>query len=327
MTNILFFVELTNDAVEGISWEALAAANVLAAGSGGAVIAVMIGHDLTAAAEAAAQRGAGAVHGFTTPEPFSYLLEPTARILAEAVRTHNPLAVVFGASQRGLELSASLAARIDAGLAADCTEVARDGATITVVRPALVGNVSARVTFASDKPAVLSVRKRVFAAPAADGTRTAPITLTPAAPASLASRTVIESLAPKNMEEVSLTDARIVVSGGRAVGGAAGFAPVKALADALGGALGSSRAAVDAGWIPYAHQVGQTGKTVQPDVYIACGISGAIQHLAGMKSSKLIVAINKDAEAPIFKFAHLGLVGDINQILPAITAEVKKRVA
>jgi electron transfer flavoprotein alpha subunit len=189
----------------------------------------------------------------------------------------------------------------------------------------LVGNVLAKVIFSHAHLQIATLRRRVFPMPDLDAGRSGSISSMPAVLAEADIATQIEGVEVA-ASEVSLTDARIIVSGGRGVGGPEGFAPIKALAEAMGGAMGASRAAVDAGWVPYAHQVGQTGKTVQPDLYIACGISGAIQHLAGMKTSKLIVAINKDAEAPIFKYAHYGLVGDLFQYLPALTAEFKKRL-
>jgi electron transfer flavoprotein alpha subunit len=318
--NIAVWIETTQGKPESISWEALQAARQLA--GDGQVHAIVLGSD--GAAQEAASRGANKVHLITGAALEAFRLEPCADAVVAAMRSISADVLLAGASQRGSELAASVAARLDAGLAADCVDVQLTEGALSALRPALVGNVMARVAFAPGAPAIITVRKRAFAA-AASGAAGEVIAATGAADeASIATK--IEATEARNMQEISLTDARIVVSGGRAVGGAAGFAPIKALADALGAALGASRATVDAGWIPYAHQVGQTGKTVAPDLYIACGISGAIQHLAGMKTSKLIVAINKDPEATIFKYAHYGLVGDINQIVPAITAEVNAKL-
>nr|MCW1970960.1 electron transfer flavoprotein subunit alpha/FixB family protein [Anaerolineae bacterium] len=322
MNNIFVWIEQTNGAGENIAWEAMTAARVLANGLGGSVVAAVLGNGVDALAQQAIQRGADSVIVANDATLQAFRLEAYAAVLSKAAQ--GAAAVVMGASQRGLELSAAVAALLGVGLAADCVDVAVDGGKVVASRPGLVGNVMAKVTLSG--PCVISVRKRVMPAAEADAARTGAVTSTGAVLTEANIATKVLSIEAKATTEVSLTDARIVVSGGRATGGAAGFAPVKALADALGAALGASRAAVDAGWIPYAHQVGQTGKTVQPDLYIACGISGAIQHLAGMKTSKVIVAINKDPEAPIFKFAHYGVIGDINQILPALTAEVKKRL-
>ena len=321
MSNTIFvWIEQNNNEGASISWEAIAAAKKL-----GAVQAVVLGNGVDGLASEAIQRGADGAVVVNDATLAAYRLEPYAAALGAIAKSHAPATLVLGASARGTELAASVAAQLGAGLAADVTELGMENGAVVAQRPALVGNVMAKVTFGAGN-AVITTRKRVFAPLAVDGARTGAVTSASAALAESAIATKIDSVEAKAANEVSLTDARIVVSGGRAVANADGFKPVKALADALGGALGASRAAVDAGWIPYAHQVGQTGKTVQPDLYIACGISGAIQHLAGMKTSKVIVAINKDPDAPIFKYANYGLVGDINQIVPALTEEAKKRL-
>jgi electron transfer flavoprotein alpha subunit len=210
-------------------------------------------------------------------------------------------------------------------LAADCIEIEVDGASLVATRPALAGNVITRITYDDVRPQMATLRRRVFAPLDPESGRDGQVVTAGAVLSEdEISTKVVEFVTQEG--EVSLTDANIIVSGGRGVGGPEGFEPVRALAETLGGAMGASRAAVDAGWIPYAHQVGQTGKTVQPDLYIAVGISGAIQHLAGMKTSKVIVAINKDAEAPIFKMATYGVVGDLFTLVPVLTEEFKRRL-
>jgi electron transfer flavoprotein alpha subunit len=217
-------------------------------------------------------------------------------------------------------VSARAAAKLDLGLVTDCTEAAVVDGTLVLTRPVYSGKAIARVR-AKQLPVMVSIRPNIIP-PVETNLPAAPILQVPVSLKEPRAK-VVEKVS-KAKAKVDLGEANIVVSGGRGVKGPEGFVPVQELADTLGGAMGASRAAVDAGWIDYTHQVGQTGKTVAPKLYIAAGISGAIQHLAGMSSSKVIVAVNKDPDAPIFKIADYGIVGDLFQVLPALTEQVKK---
>ncbi|MCK6626239.1 MAG: electron transfer flavoprotein subunit alpha/FixB family protein [Anaerolineae bacterium] len=326
MSNDIFvWIEQFNSTADSISWETLGAARRVANDLGGQLVAVVLGQNVGDLAQQAIHYGADSVFLGDDATFKQFRLEPYAAVLTKLAQEQQPAAMLLGASNAGLELSAYVAAKLGVGLAADAIDLSVNHGALEVTRPVLVGNVLAKVTFGPARPQMVTLRRRVFPLPAADTGRSG--TIAHIAPVLTEGQiaTKVEGIEAA-ANEVSLTDAKIIVSGGRGVGGPEGFAPVKALAEALGGAMGASRAAVDAGWVPYAHQVGQTGKTVQPDLYIACGISGAIQHLAGMKTSKLIVAINKDAEAPIFKYAHYGIVGDLFQYLPALAEEFKKRL-
>ncbi len=326
MSNDVFvWIDQYDGDVDSIAWETVGAARPLAETLGGQVVALVLGDGVDDLAQAAIQYGADRALVANDATLKHFRVEPYAAVLRQVAETHQPAALLMGASTAGLDLSAYVAAQLGVGLAADCTALAVEEGQVVATRPALIGNVVANVTFGEARPCMATVRRRVFPIPEPDSSRSGEITAIEAALAEAEIATKIEGL-ESGSGEVSLTDARIIVSGGRGVGGPEGFAPVQELADTLGGAMGASRAAVDAGWIPYAHQVGQTGKTVQPDLYIACGISGAIQHLAGMKTAKLIVVINSDPDAPIFKHAHYGIVGDLFDYVPALTEEFKRRL-
>jgi electron transfer flavoprotein alpha subunit len=323
--NIMAWIDQSSGIADSISWESVGLASTLAAQLGGQAVAAVLGDDVDALATEAIQRGADMAILVNDPTLTKFRVEPFALTLAGLIQDQQPAALVIGGSSRGSELAPYLAAKLGTGLAADCIEVTIESGNLVANRPALVGNVIAKITFGEAKPQMVTIRRRVFAAHEADPSRTGEISSARAALTEEQIATKIQGFetAPG---KVSLTDAGIIVSGGRGVAGPEGFAPIKELAEALGGAMGASRAAVDAGWIPYAHQVGQTGKTVQPDLYIACGISGAIQHLAGMKTSKVVVAINKDPDAPIFKIAHYGIVGDLFKYVPALAEEFRRRL-
>jgi len=323
--NVFVWIDQTEGAVDSIAWETLGLARNVADDLGGQLVALVLGENVSGLAEQAIQYGADRAIIADDPTLKSFRLEPYAAVLTKLAQEQEPTVLMMGASNIGLELAPYVAAKLDVGLAPSCIDVAVEVGKLTATRPALVGNVIAKIVFGEAQPHLVTIRRRVFPVPEPDPTRRGEIASTEAVLAEADIPTKIKGLEAA-IGEVSLADAKVIVSGGRGVGGPEGFAPVQALADILGGAMGASRAAVDAGWVPYAHQVGQTGKTVQPDLYIACGISGAIQHLAGMKTAKLIVAINKDPEAPIFKYAHYGIVGDLFDYVPALTAELKGRL-
>jgi electron transfer flavoprotein alpha subunit len=323
MSNILVWIEQHGGQPVPASWEALGVARRLS--ESGTVTALVIGEKADDIAQAAFQYGADAVIKAADGSLRDYRFEPYVALLTKLVKEQQPGIVLAGATIAGRELLAGAAADLNAGALNDVTELTLEGGQLKSVRPVLGGKVLSVETIAGGGPQFATLRPRAFPAPEADASRSG--TVTDAAPVLAESgiATRIESVEQKT-GQVSLTDASIIVSGGRGVGGADGFAPVRALAQVLGAAVGASRAAVDAGWIPYEHQVGQTGKVVAPDLYIAAGISGAIQHQAGMRTAKVIVAINKDPEAPIFKLAHYGLVGDLFELLPALADAFKQKL-
>ena len=322
--NILTFIDHQHGVADAVSWEVVAMARRLAGASGGQVVALVLGENVGELAQSALHYGADKVLVVDDPALKNYRLEAYAPTLAKLAADAGAAVFLLGGSDKGRELAPSVAAKLGVGLAADCVDLDFVDGNLQALRPALVGNVMAKITFGPAKPQMATLRRRVYPALEADASRSGEVTQASASLNNLKTQVLGYEAAEG---EVSLNDASIIVSGGRGVAGPEGFeTTIQPLADALGAAMGASRAAVDAGWIAYKHQVGQTGKTVSPDLYIACGISGAIQHLAGMKTSKIIVAINKDPDAPIFKAAKFGIVGDLFKYAPALTAEFKARL-
>jgi electron transfer flavoprotein alpha subunit len=324
MSGVFVWIDQFQGKALPVSWEALGAGRKVADAHKTPLVALIFGQNIDGVVQQAFHNGADKVIKADDPTLTDFRLEPYVALLDKIVADEKPQVVIGGASTRGRELLAAAAADANAGLLADVTELTVEGDSLKGVRPVYAGKVlSAAVITGSVQ--FVTIRSRAFPAPEPDSSKSGEV-------ASVAPVLSEDQIATKvtGFEEtkgtVNLTDARIIVSGGRGVGGPDGFAPVRELAAVLGAAVGASRATVDAGWIPYAHQVGQTGKTVSPDLYIAAGISGAIQHQAGMRTAKVIVAINKDADAPIFKLARYGIVGDLFKVLPAIAQAVKAKL-
>jgi electron transfer flavoprotein alpha subunit len=325
MAEVLVLVEHTDGDVKKVTLELLTLARRL-----GEPSAVLIGSDSAPgvydrAKAALAEHGAAKVYVTQDPEVSSYLTAPTAEVLAQLVEQTSPAAVLLASSTDGKEIAARLAVKTGSGVITDATDVAGEGGSPVAEQQVFGGSTIVRSKVGHGTP-IITVRPNSTppeAAPA-DATREdVTVTLSEAARGARITDRVVE----EKGERPELSAAAIVVSGGRGVGSADKFSVIEALADSLGAAVGASRAVTDAGWYPHQHQVGQTGKTVSPQLYVAAGISGAIQHRAGMQTSKTIVAINKDPEAPIFELVDFGVVGDLHQVVPALTDEVTKRKA
>ena len=298
----------------------------LADKQGGKLVAVVIGEHVEQAVEDAGKHGADQVIVVEGSEYKNYTTDAYQIAMVHLVEKYAPTTVMIGATSVGRDLAPRITAKVHTGLTADCTsvDVDEESGNIAWTRPAFGGNLMATILCPDHRPQFGTVRPGVFKKPEETENKAEVIKEDFHVAQDQIRTVILDVIREAAGEVVDLESAEIIVSGGRGVGGPEGFGVVKELADALGGVVGASRAAVDSGWIAHSHQVGQTGKTVSPKLYIACGISGAIQHVAGMSGSDVIVAINKDPEAPIFNVADYGIVGDLFKVVPALTAEVKK---
>jgi len=287
--------------------------------------AVLLGSDVSPLAEELIKYGADKVLIVDDPLLKAYTTDGYTKVMCALAAERKPEIILIGASNIGRDLGPRVAARLETGLTADCTGLAVDEASqnLYMTRPAFGGNLMATIECGEHRPQMATVRPGVFEKKLPEKPRngTAETVKVPLDASDI--RTRVEKIVKSQKDGLDITEANFIVSGGRGMGGAENFGILKELADVLGGTVGSSRAAVDSGWIDKSHQVGQTGKTVRPQIYIACGISGAIQHLAGMQESDYIIAVNKDENAPIMKVADLAIVGDVFKVIPELTAQLR----
>lgn len=335
---IYVVVEQRSGKVQNVGLELIGEATRLKEDLKDDVVAVLLGDGVEGEVDKLFHYGADKVVLIQHPYLKEYVTEPYTKALAQVVKEYDPEIMLFGASSIGRDVAPRLASRVRTGLVADCTglrmakteeEIAKEesmGCTdgtraLLMTRPAFGGNLMATIICPRTRPQMSTVRPGVMQKrEKVEGAKGEVVNVKPEISADDIHIQIVD-IVKSAKEMVSLTDADIICSGGRGLGDASGFELIKQFADKVGGVVGSSRAAVDAGWIDHSHQVGQTGTTVKPKIYFACGISGAIQHLAGMQTSDIIVAINKDADAPIFEVADYGIVGDLYKVIPEIIAE------
>ena len=327
--NVFVIAEQRDGELQKVSTELIGKARELADDLGQEVYAILLGENVKAKADVLIHHGADKVIVVDHPLLKEYVTEPYAKSIYTIVQRYEPEIVLFGATSIGRDLAPRLAARIHTGLTADCTGLEIDAETrlLRMTRPAFGGNLMATIVCQDFRPQMATVRPGVMTPMENDNDRKGEVIMEDVGLTDADMNVKIIEVAKEEKKKLDITEARILVSGGRGLGGPEGFDLLAELAEAMEGEISSSRASVDAGWIEKARQVGQTGKTVRPDIYFALGISGAIQHLAGMEESGLIIAINKSDAAPIFDVADLGIVGDLNKVLPKLIEQYKKAKA
>ncbi len=324
---IWIFAQHKAGELSSVTYELLAAAKKLSEAKSAEITALLFGSGMDEAAADLYKYGADKVIYCDHPELIQFHDDAYSNLLADLIKKHEPEVVLGSATFYGKSLFARLASQLDVGLAADCNGLAmKEDGSLVATKPAYGGNVWLTAVFDDRRPQVATLRPKVMSEAEKDDSKSG-TPEKPEVPADLiASKIKVKENVGGGEGSMSLTEADVIVSGGRGLKGPENFEMIKELADVLGGAMGASRAVVDAGWVAYPHQVGQTGKTVNPKLYIACGISGAIQHLVGMQSSGTIVAVNRDKDAPIFKVANYGIVGDAFEIIPAMIKKFKEEL-
>ncbi|MFP4163067.1 MAG: FAD-binding protein [Chitinispirillaceae bacterium] len=326
--NVAVFIEQHEGEVAGVSYEMLGEGRKLADQLGENLIAVLLGSEMDEIAADLVKYGADKVVYFDSPELKNFRDDTYAQQVCDFIKNEKPSIVLAGATAIGRSFIPKVAARVWGGLTADCTklEIDTERKLLLGTRPAFGGNLMATIIAPHHRPQIATVRHKVMKPATRDESRNGEVVVHKVESSKIVERTKVIDIVKEVESTVNITEADIIVSGGRGMGKPENFALIRELAEVLGGAVGASRAAVDSGWIPYSHQVGQTGKTVCPKLYIACGISGSVQHMAGMQSSDFIVAINKDPDADIFQIANLGIVGDALEILPELTKAFQEKM-
>lgn len=329
--NLWVFIETDETGrARNVGLELLSPGRYLADKQGGNLVALVVGCDVDEAVKDAAAYGADEIVKVDGEEYRHYTTDAYTEAICELVNRYQPATILIGATNQGRDMGPRISCRLNTGLTADCTklDIDEESGNMAWTRPAFGGNLMATILCPDHRPQIGTVRPGVFKKGNCDRARRVNVIEEPIhVPAEKIRIRLLETIREAGAELVNLEGADIIISGGRGMGNSGNFKMLEELAELLGGVVGASRAAVDSNWISHAHQVGQTGKTVGPKVYIACGISGAIQHIVGMSSSDKIIAINKDPDAPIFGIADYGVVGDVNVVVPQLIEEIKKNRA